>query len=362
MTYINDLFHNENFQLIATPVLFLVVLVLVFLIYNVVLKRIRKKALSTKNPLDDFMIDLLRVPVMCLLFWIVLSLFTTYSFVSHTGIHDTIADINKILLILTIGWILIKAIKAFFYYLQNHLDIQSADNLNARKNLTRMKVFEGLAVTLVSVLTVAACLMSFEQVRTIGISLLTSAGIAGIIIGFAAQKSIATFLAGVQIAITQPIRLDDVVIVEGEWGRIEEITLTYVVVKIWDERRLVLPVSYFIEKPFQNWTRTNSNILGTIFLYTDYSVPVDALRNHLNVLLKDNPKWDKRVVNIQVTDAKERYMELRILLSSTDASLNWDLRVDIREKMIDYLNKEYPGCFVKTRIQTTDPENLKERI
>jgi len=353
MTYINELFHNENFQMIATPVLFLLALALVFLIYRLVLKRVRRKALSTKSPFDDFIIDLLRIPVLCLLFWIVLTLFTTYSFVSQTGVYDTMADVNKILLILTIGWILIKAIKAFFYYFQNHLNIQNSDNLTARKNLTRMKVFEGLAVALITVLTLAACLMSFEQVRTIGISLLTSAGIAGIIIGFAAQKSIATFLAGLQIAITQPIRLDDVVIVEGEWGRIEEITLTYVVVKIWDERRLVLPVSYFIEKPFQNWTRTNSNIMGSIFLYTDYSVPVDALRSQLNVLLKDHPKWDKRVANIQVTDAKERYMELRILLSSTDASLNWDLRVDIREKMIDFLNKEYPGCFAKTRILAT---------
>jgi small-conductance mechanosensitive channel len=161
----------------------------------------------------------------------------------------------------------------------------------------------------------------------------------------------------VQIAITQPIRLDDVVIVEGEWGRIEEITLTYVVVRIWDERRLVLPVSYFIEKPFQNWTRTSSNILGTVFLYTDYSVPVDALRKQLDVFLKNHPKWDGRVANIQVTDTKERYMELRILLSSVDSSRNWDLRVDIREKMIDFLNKEYPDCFAKTRILTPGSNN-----
>jgi len=350
----NNLLHNEHLQVIITPFLFLIILILVFLFYNVVLKWVRKKALSTKNPLDNFIIDLLRIPLLCFLFWIVLSLFTSYSFISNTRFYDTMAAINKILVILTIGWILIKVMKAFFYYLQNKLDVQSSDNLNARRNLTRIKVFEGLGVSLISLLTIAACLMSFEQVRTLGISMLTSAGIAGIIIGFAAQKSIATFIAGIQIAITQPIRLDDVVIVEGEWGRIEEISLTYVVVKIWDERRLILPVSYFIEKPFQNWTRNNSNILGSIFLYTDYSVPVPILRNQLEVLLIDHPKWDKRVANIQVTDAKERYMELRILLSSADASLNWDLRVDIREKMIDFLNKEYPGCFSKTRIELSN--------
>lgn len=348
-----DIFYNGGLRVVTTSILFVLVLVVVFFIYRFVLKRVRRKALNTKNMLDDFIIDLLRLPVLCFLYWIVLSLFTTYSFVSRTGFYGTMSNINTILLILTIGWILVKAIKIAFYYFQNHLDIQNVDNLEARRNLTRMKVFEGLAVALISVLTLAACLMSFEQVRAIGISLLTSAGIAGIIIGFAAQKSIATFLAGVQIAITQPIRLDDVVIVEGEWGRIEEITLTYVVVKIWDERRLVLPVTYFIEKPFQNWTRTSSNILGTVFLYTDYSVPVDVLRKQLDVFLTNHPKWDGRVANIQVTDTKERYMELRILLSSTDSSRNWDLRVDIREKMIDFLNKEYPGCFAKTRVTTS---------
>lgn len=257
---------------------------------------------------------------------------------------------------------MIKVVRALFYYFQHKLDIDNTDNLNARRDLTRMKVFEGLIVALISILTIAAALMSFPQVRSIGISLLTSAGIAGIIVGFAAQKSIATFLAGVQIAITQPIRLDDVVIVEGEWGRIEEITLTYVVVKIWDERRLVLPVSYFIEKPFQNWTKNSSNILGTVFLYTDYSVPVDALRTQLDLLLKDHPLWDKRVANIQITDSKDRYMEVRILLSSSDASINWDLRVDIREKMIKFINQEYPGSFAKTRIEVPTSSGLPENV
>jgi len=146
-----------------------------------------------------------------------------------------------------------------------------------------------------------------------------------------------------------------VVIVEEEWGRIEEITLTYVVVKIWDERRLILPVTYFIEKPFQNWTRSTSKILGTIFLYVDYKLPVEALRQQLLVFLNNHPQWDKHVANIQVTDTKDNYKELRILVSSNDASQNWNLRVDIREEMIDYINAEYPDCFVKTRISEFTP-------
>ena len=151
---------------------------------------------------------------------------------------------------------------------------------HARKSLTQIKVFKAIANSIVVIIALSASLMTFEQARTIGVSLLTSAGVVGIIVGFAAQKSIGMILAGIQIAITQPIRLDDVVIVEGEWGRIEEITLTYVVVKIWDERRMILPVSYFLEKPFQNWTRTGANITGTIFLYVDYSFPVENIRKY----------------------------------------------------------------------------------
>jgi small-conductance mechanosensitive channel len=212
-------------------------------------------------------------------------------------------------------------------------------------------VFKNIANSIIVIIAIAVSLLTFEQARTIGLSLLTSAGIVGIIIGFAAQKSIGMILAGIQIAITQPIRLDDVVIVEEEWGRIEEITLTYVVVKIWDERRLVLPVSYFLEKPFQNWTRNSADILGTIFLYVDYSFPVESIRAALPDMLKENPDWDRRVMNVQVTNTTEQHKEIRVLLSSSDASKNWDLRTAIREKLIDFINVNYPDTFVKIRIK-----------
>ncbi|HEY5507063.1 MAG TPA: mechanosensitive ion channel domain-containing protein [Paludibacter sp.] len=193
--------------------------------------------------------------------------------------------------------------------------------------------------------------MTFKEVRTLGLSLLTSAGILGIIIGFAAQKSIAMFLAGIQLAITQPIRLDDVVIVENEWGRIEEITMTYVVVKIWDERRLVLPVTWFLEKPFQNWTRTSAQITGTIFIYVDYSFPVESIRNALLDMLKKNPDWDGRFWNVQVTKVTEQYKEIRMMLTSADSAKNWDLRAAIREELIDFININYPETFAKIRIK-----------
>jgi small-conductance mechanosensitive channel len=179
--------------------------------------------------------------------------------------------------------------------------------------------------------------------------MIASAGVAGIVIGFAAQKSLSALLAGFQIAITQPIRIDDVVIVEGEWGRIEEITLTYVIVCIWDLRRLVVPITYFIEKPFQNWTRTSADILGTVFLRVDYVVPVDSVRQELTRILEASPNWDRKVNVLQVTDAKEQTLELRALASSSDASKSWDLRCEMREKLVAFIQKNYPGSLPRLR-------------
>ena len=164
-------------------------------------------------------------------------------------------------------------------------------------------------------------------------------------------------LSCIQIAITQPIRIDDVVIVENEWGHIEEINITYVVVKIWDERRLIVPIDYFLQNPIQNWTKNSSDIMGTVFLYVAYELPMEPLRNQLKTIVEQNPDWDKRVQNIQVTDSKQWYKEIRILVSSTDSSKNWNLRVDVREKMIDFINEKYPGSFAK--ITTQPPLSTK---
>lgn len=212
---------------------------------------------------------------------------------------------------------------------------------------------------IIVMLAVAAMLMTFEGIEQLGKGLLASAGIAGVVIGFAAQRTLGTFVAGMQIAFTQPIRVDDVVIVEGEWGRIEEITLTYVVVKIWDLRRLILPINYFIEKPFQNWTRVSADILGTVFLYVDYTVPLEAIRQELTRLLKDHKLWDGKVNVVQVTNATERTVEVRLLVSAKDAGSAWDLRCDLREKMIDFLQREYPDALPRIRAeleQKTLPE------
>lgn len=225
-----------------------------------------------------------------------------------------------------------------------------SDNLLARKVYTQFTILERIAIFIVILLALAAALMSFEEIREVGISIFASAGVAGIIIGFSAQKLIATILAGIQIAIAQPIKIDDVVIVEGEWGRIEEITLTYVVVQIWDKRRLIVPTPYFIDKPFQNWTKKSSEILGTVFLYTDYNVPFDKLREELTRILEGTELWNGEVNVLQVTDSKPGSVEIRALMSAKDSPTAWDLRVLVRERLITYLQQNYPESIARTRI------------
>ncbi len=230
-------------------------------------------------------------------------------------------------------------------------DVGVKDNLKARAVHTQFRVIERILVFGIIVITFSSILMTFDKVKQIGMSLLASAGVVGVILGFAAQRSIATVFAGIQIALTQPIRGDDVVIVEGEWGRIEEITLTYVVVKIWDLRRLVLPVTYFIEKPFQNWTRTSADILGTVFIYSDYRIDVEPLRKELKRILDGHPLWDGKVSSIQVTGATENSVEIRALMSSEDASKNWDLRCNVREKLISFIREQAPDSLPRMRVE-----------
>ena len=256
-------------------------------------------------------------------------------------------------LILSIAWFSIRLFRLLSSLVLGRFQKDEPDNLEARRVETHLEVLRKVLNVLIVIVAVSAVLMSFDTVRQIGISLLASAGVAGIIIGIAAQKSIATLIAGIQIAVTQPIRIDDVVIVEGEWGRIEEITLTYVVVRIWDQRRLVVPISYFLEQPFQNWTRTSSELIGSVYLYTDYSVDIEAVRRQLGSIVRATPLWDKRVENLQVTAATDKGLELRALVSASNASEVWDLRCLVRERLLDYLQKHHPESLPRVRIEPT---------
>jgi len=269
---------------------------------------------------------------------------------------EVVRNASSLLLIGVVAFIMFQVVDvaAAFVLQQHRLDVP--DNLQARAIHTQVMVLKKVALTVIGVFTLASMLMVFESVRQFGASILASAGIAGVVVGLAAQRSIATLLAGFQIALTQPIRVDDVVIVENEWGRIEDITLTYVVVRIWDQRRLIVPMTHFIERPFQNWTRSSSEILCAVTLYLDYSVPVATLRRELTRILQQSRYWDGRVNVLQVTDTREHTVEVRALASAADASLGWDLRCEVREQLIALVQRDYPDSLPRIRATfTADP-------
>lgn len=273
-----------------------------------------------------------------------------FSHFNTTTLH-VVSRLNEILLVAFFAVALIQAIKVFEDYLYHRFDVNKENNLRERKVRTQIVFIRKVVVTIIILVSLAIILLSFESMQKIGAGLLTGVGVGGIIIGFAAQKSLGNLLAGFQIAFTQPIRMDDVLVVEGEWGRVEEINLTYVVVNIWDKRRLVLPITYFIEKPFQNWTRTTAEILGTVFIYTDFTIPVQQLREKLTALLTGHPLWDGQVNVLQVTDFREQTMEIRCLMSCRNSGQAFDLRCYIREKMIEYIRTNFPDALSKTRIE-----------
>jgi Small-conductance mechanosensitive channel len=264
---------------------------------------------------------------------------------------DVIQKAIGMFLIVGIATLVIRSTTLFEKALLARHRIDVDDNLEARKIYTQVSVIRKIIVAVVIILAIGSTLMMFSVVRQLGTSILASAGIAGIVLGFAAQKTLGNLLAGIQIAISQPIRIDDVVIVEGEWGRIEEITLTYVVVKIWDLRRLVLPITWFVENPFQNWTRHESRILGTVFLYVDYAVPVGEVRAELRRLCEASEWWDRDVCGLQVTNSTERALELRCLASAADASRAWNLRCELREGLVAWIARNHPDSLPRFRAE-----------
>jgi len=270
--------------------------------------------------------------------------------------HALVQTASSLILIGFVGFIFCQIAITVERGVITDFRVDVKDNLATRKIQTQVRILSKISVSLIGLITLALMLMVFEPVRSLGKSILASAGVAGIVLGIAAQKTLATLLAGIQIAFTQPIRLDDVVIVEGEWGRIEEITMTYVVVAIWDLRRMVLPITYFVEKPFQNWTRVSADLLGSVFLYMDYTVPIAPLRAELDRIVEGSKLWDRKVKVLQVTDATAQVIEIRILASSADSSISWDLRCLIREGMIDFIQKNYPGSLPRSRPIVDWPE------
>ncbi|MCF2444597.1 mechanosensitive ion channel family protein [Dyadobacter sp. CY345] len=272
---------------------------------------------------------------------LIITLITKTYILSHPRYGFTHA-ISKIALIAVSTWLMTRVVIIIEKILIGKLDFDQPDNNDARKLFTKIKFVKRMFIILIIVFGVSILLLSFDSVRQYGVGILTSAGIFSVIIGFAAQKSLGNLLAGIQIAFTQPIKIDDVVIVEGEWGRIEEINLTYVVVNIWDLRRLILPITYFIEKPFQNWTRNDSSLIGTAFFNLNYQTPVEKLREKLHNILLNTPLWDGKSWALQVTDTQAQFMVIRALMSARNSSQAFDLRCLVREKIIEFIREEYP--------------------
>jgi small-conductance mechanosensitive channel len=265
------------------------------------------------------------------------------------GLAAFLARMLAMAVIGLIGWAAIVGLRivAEIYLRRFRLDVD--DNLLARKHNTQVRVLLRAVDVLVVLITIGTALMTFPEVRQYGVSLFASAGVAGIVAGLAARPVLSNLIAGVQIAMTQPIRIEDAVIVEGEWGNIEEITATYVVVRIWDLRRMVVPLSYFIEKPFQNWTRESSALLGAILFYLDYRAPIGVIREKLTEICKNSNNWNGQTAVLQVTEAKENTIEVRALVSANSAGQVFNLRCEVREKMIDFLQREHPEALPRQR-------------
>lgn len=344
---LDELLKNANYE----SILFLAGgCILLLVVYMLIVRILKQYGKNPKYLIPTDTVKKVSLPLLLILFSLLLRMQSLRQLLGLNEYTYWFKKASTLLFIFAFTWLIIKVLGVVKTLILNKYDVEASDNYQARKVYTQFNILERIVIFVVVILAIGIALMSFEDIREIGVSIFASAGVAGIIIGFSAQKMIGTILAGIQIAITQPIKIDDVVIVEGEWGRIEEITLTYVVIKIWDKRRLVVPTTYFIEKPFQNWTKTSADILGTVYLYLDYRVPFEAIRKELTRILENSDLWDGEVNNIQVTDSKAEYVEVRALMSAKDSGTAWELRVWVREKLISFLQQNYPESLAHSRI------------
>lgn len=329
----------------------LVTLLILGVVYGIIHFILHKIGKDRRNLLPANLVSKVKFPLIILLLAIALqAALIRQTFFSLPEYFSLFNQIKDLLFILSFSWFVIIGIRTTKKVLLKRYDITLEDNLRARKHTTQFNILERILISMVIVLGIGFALLSFEGIQEVGVSILTSAGIAGIILGLSAQKMIGTLIAGVQIALTQPIRVDDVVIVEGEWGRIEEIRLTYVVVNIWDKRRLVVPTTYFIDQPFENWTRTTSELLGTVYLYVDYRLPLDELRKEQTRILQGTSLWNGKVDVIQVVEGTEKTMQIRSLVSAKDSGTAWELRVLVREKLIGFIRDNYPESLPTARV------------
>ncbi|HPG25764.1 MAG: mechanosensitive ion channel family protein [Spirochaetaceae bacterium] len=329
--------------------------------YRILFSLLRRAATQAAKPLALRIVDQMR-PGARLLGPMLAMRAVMPALASLPGVaRDVVHHALVVLGIAAATWLLVGVARAIASFLRETHDIGAEDNLAARRVVTQVNVLERTAEVMIVLFGIGAALLTLPGVREVGTGLLASAGVVGLVVGLAARPLLENLIAGVQLALTQPIRMDDVVIVRGEWGRIEEITTTYVVVRIWDERRLVVPFSTFIQQPFENWTRRSAELIGTVFLWADYRIDVAAAREALEAIVRETPLWDGRVCNVQVTDTTEHAVQLRALLSAADSSTAWDLRVYVRERWLAWLQRHQPEALPRARVELEDPRTSADR-
>ncbi len=307
---------------------------------------LRRIAGRTDESADDIVVRHLHRPTR--LAFVVLALMMAAREVPE--LREVWADIASFVLPAVVGWMALAIVRALVEAAKLKADISVADNLKARRKRTKLTMFNRIATFIIVFVTVGLMLLAIPGVRDIGLTLVASAGLAGLAVGAAAQPALKSLIAGVQMALTEPINIDDAVVLEGEWGWIEDIRTTYVVVKIWDERRLVVPTSYFLEKPFQNWTKQTANLLGTVFLHLDPKAKIGPIREEFFRQVEANERWDGRVKVVQVTETTRDSKEVRLLMSAKNSPTLFDLRCDIREGMMEWLADNRPEDFAQLRL------------
>ncbi|SNC65987.1 Mechanosensitive ion channel [Marinobacter sp. es.048] len=273
---------------------------------------------------------------------------------SDLPLMAAIQHVTALLLVLAITWAAVRLTSAIGEVIVALNPVLEGQWKRARKVETQTRFLVRALNILIVIIGLGAALMTFESVRHMGASLLASAGVGGLILGFAARPVLSNLLAGMQIALTQPFRIDDVLHVQGEWCWVEEVTATYVVLRVWDLRRLVVPLQWFIENPFQNWSRNSSDLLGTVFIWVDYTMPVEPLRQEFKRLLDESGLWDRDFASVQVTDASDQALQVRFLMSTPDSSVGWDLRCAIREGLVTFIQEYYPAQLPRLRARVVE--------
>ena len=328
-------------------------LVLALILHAIVFRLLRRLAHGSESESDNILVTHLARPTRFAIIALA-AVLVARELPFLEGVWERVAGFVMPLLV---GWIALAIMRALIEAMALKADISVEDNLKARRRRTRLAMFNRIASFVIIFVTVGLMLLSIPGIRDVGLTLMASAGLAGLAVGAAAQPALRSLIAGVQMAITEPIRLDDVVIIENEWGWIEDIRTTYVVVKIWDERRLVVPTSKFLDEPFQNWTKTTAQLLGSVFLYLDPTAKVAPIREEFERLIKANPRWDGRAFVCQVTETTAEAKEVRLLMTAKDSPTLFDLRCDIREAITDFITETRPQDFARRRVQFSELSN-----